>query len=248
MKCKNCGHEHDGAYGSGMFCSKHCRFSYMAKQVKNRCVSRPHKPKKPEIWKCCHCGLGFDTRRLLIEHKHKEHPHIKQQAWNKGLTKETNPSLQRAAERLIGRYKRGEIIPSFKGKHHSEESKRKIKQRALESCYQRVCKKTEPYVCVDGSIVNLDSSYERKVAKILDENRIQWIRPEPLPWIDNNGVQHHYFPDFYIPHKNLYLDPKNEYCFVAQAEKISCVMKQYNNVMFLHESDLTKEHILSLVV
>ena len=36
MKCENCGEEHDGSYGSGRFCSLHCRKSYIAKKVKNR--------------------------------------------------------------------------------------------------------------------------------------------------------------------------------------------------------------------
>ena len=33
MKCENCGNEHDGSYGSGRFCSKHCRCSFNAKKV-----------------------------------------------------------------------------------------------------------------------------------------------------------------------------------------------------------------------
>ena len=31
MKCENCGNEHDGSYGSGRFCSKHCSQSFLAK-------------------------------------------------------------------------------------------------------------------------------------------------------------------------------------------------------------------------
>ena len=36
MECENCHKEHDGSYGSGRFCSLHCRKSYIAKKVKNR--------------------------------------------------------------------------------------------------------------------------------------------------------------------------------------------------------------------
>ena len=213
-------------------------------------IKRPGKKPAPfGTWKCRFCGKVFVTKHLLYYHYHQFHEEeLKRRAWNKGLTEETDNRVKRGSEhRRIG-LASGRIIPSFTGKHHSEITREKMRKSALKSPHQRICKKTEPYTCIDGSVVNLDSSYERIVARILDDNEIAWIRPEPLPWIDNNGVQHHYFPDFYIPHKNLYLDPKNEYCFVAQAEKISCVMKQYNNVMFLHESDLTKEHILSLVV
>ena len=34
MKCENCGEEHDGSYGSGRFCSKHCKCSFNAKKCK----------------------------------------------------------------------------------------------------------------------------------------------------------------------------------------------------------------------
>ena len=33
MKCENCNREHDGSYGSGRFCSDHCRRVYSGKRV-----------------------------------------------------------------------------------------------------------------------------------------------------------------------------------------------------------------------
>lgn len=33
MKCENCNKEHDGKYGSGRFCCKHCAKSYSSKQI-----------------------------------------------------------------------------------------------------------------------------------------------------------------------------------------------------------------------
>lgn len=136
--------------------------------------------------------------------------------------------------------------PWLKGKKHTEESKKKMSEACLKSNHQRVCKETLPYICVDGSIVNLDSSYERKVAQILDQNQIRWIRPSPLKWISKDGKVHNYFPDFYLIDYNLYLDPKNEYCFKAQNEKIEFIVEHYSNVIFLHEQNLTKEFIMGL--
>lgn len=46
--------------------------------------------------------------------------------WNKGLTKETSSSVARGAETFKARVKTGEIIPGFKNKHHSTESRLKI--------------------------------------------------------------------------------------------------------------------------
>ena len=31
--CENCGNEHDGSYGSGRFCSAHCRRVWIGKQA-----------------------------------------------------------------------------------------------------------------------------------------------------------------------------------------------------------------------
>ena len=57
--------------------------------------------------------------------------------------------------------------------------------------------------------ITLDSSWELELAKRLDDLNIKWNRPDPLKWKDSNGLEHNYFPDFYLVDHNLYLDPKN---------------------------------------
>ena len=47
-------------------------------------------------------------------------------AWNKGLTKETDPRLEQAGKTYSARCKSGEIIPSQKGKPLSEEHKNNV--------------------------------------------------------------------------------------------------------------------------
>lgn len=74
-----------------------------------------------------------------------------------------------------------------------------------------------------------DSGYEVKIAKWLDSNNIKWFKVyEPILWMDIKGKQHKYFPDFYLPDYNLYLDPKNPYCIKQQKEKLDCVSKMIN--------------------
>ena len=77
-----------------------------------------------------------------------------------------------------------------------------------------------------GKVVFLQSSYEVKVAEILDKYNIKWGRPEPLDWTDNFGESHLYYPDFYLPGYNLYLDPKNDFLIKEHSEKISLVKEQ----------------------
>ena len=47
-------------------------------------------------------------------------------SWNKGLTKETNKSVKKSGETYHKKVQSGEIIPSFLGKQHKEETKKKI--------------------------------------------------------------------------------------------------------------------------
>lgn len=95
------------------------------------------------------------------------------------------------------------------------------------------------YKMKDGSEVYLQSSYEVRVAESLDENNIAWIRPEPLLWIDKNNVEHRYYPDFYLPEYNIYLDPKNSYLFIKDKDKIERTSKQNNvRIFMLQEYEL----------
>lgn len=114
------------------------------------------------------------------------------------------------------------------GKKHSDESKKIISEKARASKHRRLRKGMVEY---NG--VMLDSSWELELAKRLDYLGIEWIRPEPIEWIDNSGKRRNYFPDFYLPKLDLYLDPKNPAAFNAQKEKIECLQKQIKNLKFL---------------
>lgn len=75
--------------------------------------------------------------------------------------------------------------------------------------------------------VYLDSSWEIKVAEYLDSRNINWIRPNPIPY-DLNGRSRKYYPDFYLPEYDLYLDPKNPYRMSKDKEKLEQVAKKIN--------------------
>ena len=168
--------------------------------------------------------------------------------WNKGLTVKTDSRVAAGHQKVIDKYASGELKGSWCGRRHTEEMKKHLSEMALKSPHQRICKKTLPYTKTDGTIVNLDSSYERILAEWLDKHNIEWIRPEPLIWKDSKGITHHYFPDFYLPVKNVYIDPKNEYCFKAQSEKVSYIKEHYDNVIFLHDNELTNEYLSKLLL
>ena len=87
--------------------------------------------------------------------------------------------------------------------------------------------------------LKLDSKWELKLAQYLDECGIDWIQPTPITWIDIDNKPHRYYPDFYIPMYDLYLDPKNDFVITLQKEKLDIVSKQIN-LHYGHVDDLIK--------
>lgn len=67
---------------------------------------------------------------------------------------------------------------------------------------------------------SFDSKWEILVAKDLDKNKIRWIRPQGLTYVNENKKTKKYVPDFYLPDYDVYLDPKNQYVRKIQKEKL----------------------------
>lgn len=93
------------------------------------------------------------------------------------------------------------------------------------------------YITKNGEVVKLQSSYEIKVAKSLDENNINWIRPNAFKWKDSKEIEHRYYPDFYLIDYDVYLDPKNDYLVIKDKEKIERVSKQNNIYIIVLNKD-----------
>lgn len=56
----------------------------------------------------------------------------------------------------------------------------------------------------------MDSSWEIKLAKLLDEHNIKWDRNTvyKFPYIDMNGKNRNYYPDFYLTDYDLFVEVK----------------------------------------
>lgn len=103
--------------------------------------------------------------------------------------------------------------------------------------YQNGSRKTIKYINVLNKIVYLESSWELKIAILLDNLKIIWERPKPLKWFDEHLKEHLYYSDFYLPDYNIYLDPKNEYCIKKDKYKIEYFKNKitliYGNVEYI---------------
>ena len=93
-----------------------------------------------EEYKCPYCGklrkkkgIRFHVWKHTNEGK-KFNPFAKikkMHIWNKGFTKENNNSIKHISESLKQGYLSGELIPSFKNKKHSNETKNNISNKMI---------------------------------------------------------------------------------------------------------------------
>lgn len=149
------------------------------------------------------------------------------------------------AAHAAGKYDAANAAQKGKAGHkHTDESKEKIREKALASPHRRLVRSIRSYTKKDGSTVMLDSSWEEILAKRLDELNINWIRPNPIKWVDMLGKNRNYFPDFYLTDFDLYLDPKNRYACKVQADKITCLTAQVKNLIILTTDEQCKNFTL----
>ena len=110
---------------------------------------------------------------------------------------------------------------------------------ALNRTYRNGSRKTIKY-----KNVILESGWELKIAKWLDKHNVNWIRPNPIEWVDNSGNTHLYYPDFLLTDYDLYLDPKNPYCMALDREKMKIVENKVN--ILYGNVDMIIEHLTNL--
>lgn len=92
----------------------------------------------------------------------------------------------------------------------------------------------------------MDSFWEVRVASSLDEHGVRWERPrEGFVWNDSGNK---YYPDFFLPDYDVYLDPKNAYLRGVHAEKISSAERRNGiRVLVLTEEQLDWKTIAQMV-
>ena len=256
-KCKYCGNDISYDKRHNDCCCRECSYKLRGEMISNN--NKIINNKLCENLFCQYCNKQFKSLNSLKQHEiyckenpnHKESPFVKynknrESVWNKGLTKETDQRVAKAAKTLNDKLASGEIV--FKGTPHTEEFKKmasiNAKKNKLGGWH------SSQHIIYNG--IRLDSSFELHVAKSLDENNIKWIRPTYFIWIDKDGKDHRYYPDFYLPEYDVYLDPKNDWLItninskfgITDTEKIHMVEKQNNiKIFILNKNELDWEII-----
>jgi len=208
---------------------------------------------------CIYCGKYCKNKNSLAQHECRcpDNPdRIKSGGWNKGLTKGTDQRLHKLSDSVKQAHKSGkwDNVKWLNNSHpHSVETKQHLREVAIE---RGLGGYTKHIHSIDYNGVSLDSSWELLVAKDLDLHNINWVRPKRISYIDNKNKMHYYYPDFYLPDYNIYLDPKNPYLLdndhsnmgYTDRQKLEWVMSQNNvKIIVLTARDLTWEKIKFLI-
>lgn len=186
--------------------------------------------------KWCHKN---PKRKLYIDKLHEVRENITEDSKEKAIAKikiaHSNGAYKDAgAKSYVTKKNNGSL-------GHSEISKQKLREKALASPHRRLRRGMIEY-----KGIMLDSSWELALAVRLDDTGIKWIRPDPIPWTDEQGITHNYFPDFYLPEYDLYLDPKNPQAIKVQTKKLERLLTQYNNIIILLTKKECEEYTPSL--
>lgn len=115
-----------------------------------------------------------------------------------------------------------------KGHPHSEETKRKLSEKARSNPYRRLMRHTQSY---NGILY--DSSWEVELAKRLESLNETFERPKtPIKYIGEDEKEHNYFPDFYLPNRKVFVEIKNPYLFENDS-KVQILKAKRNDIIWL---------------
>ena len=250
MVCENCGKPIDGSYGSGRFCSKSCKCAFNAK--KNHWSKN-----ETREWKCECCGLVFPTRRKLKEHQHEtnhllDNKHMVAKSENPicpfcGEKHETKQGMK-LHQRLCKKNPNRDIelvnklseIQKISG--NKKETKLKHSLSAIKNNFWKY-RAENPilYESKFNGTIKLDSEWELIVAKRLDELNLNWYKPRiRIPYIDNQGYEKGYFPDFYVEDYKCFIEVKAPYIAKRQNKngKIDYLKSHYNFIFWIEDEGL----------
>ena len=115
----------------------------------------------------------------------------------------------------------------YKGHPCSNEVRERISEKQRNNSYRRIMRHTQEY---NGTLY--DSSWEVDFAKRLDSLGVSYERPKiPIPYIGVDGLQHNYFPDFWIPEIQKFVEIKNSYLF-ENDPKVK-ILRQRDDIIWL---------------
>lgn len=188
------------------------------------------KVEKKTHWVCEVCSKEFSSSQGCAGHKSRSH----------------NPEQQRRAGAKGNERKRQMEAEGHKFTFNMPES---AKEKLSIIACERLAKHSKYTKNVEYKFgVILESSFEVRVAEILDKLGVIWERVRQGYAWDDNGKKRRYIPDFYLPKQNIFLDPKNDFLIKKDKRKIESAMEMNNMKVVVLSNDLINEEFIELLV
>lgn len=99
------------------------------------------------------------------------------------------------------------------------------------------------YIHSSGQSYKVQGKYELAFIKYLDEQKLTFeCHKGKIPYISDDGLTHHYHPDFFVYEWNSYVDPKATHWYKKQYRKFELLSQQHPTlkISILTEIDLRK--------
>lgn len=263
VKCKYCGKEFDNPQKLGGHVT-HCKMNPNYDKNKLNCnnfikVNNRKKVNNKKldttIYYCQYCGKECKNKNSLTQHeiRCKENPNKKivsnfikyNESIRNGIRKGSNQFIKAKQLGLpipkVSEETKNKQAQYWLGKHHSQETKEKIKSSVCNNIKNDNWHNqfTIP-TYYNGNLY--DSTWEIEFAKYLERKQILFIRNNSISfdyiW---EGNAHKYFPDFYLPEYDLYIEIKGIYF-----DRDICKWEQFPYKLDIYDSkDLYELGILS---
>ena len=202
MKCEQCGCEHDGSYGSGRFCSDHCKRVWCGISASRKPTHKPNMHIKKRLpygtWTCKKCGKVFAKKTDLKKHNHDIHNPLSGKynkggvAWNRGKTKETDERVAIVSKTIKERYESGVIVSHMKGKKVCQTTRLKISDSM-----KKAIKEGRAAGWMSRKIMSYPETFWSKVLK---ESKIEYKANFPVSLKSlGEASRKSYFLDFLLP-------------------------------------------------
>lgn len=212
-------------------------------------------------YKCRFCGSIRKNDNSLRNHERlcKENPNRQLSGFvlynHSNKHKRTNQYIKAKQlglpKPVVSEETRRKLSEHAKGRKHTEEYKKKMSELAKKNGFGGW--HTSRSIEYNG--IKLDSTYEVTFAKDLDNNNIKWERPKPFLY-KLNGIEHRYYPDFFLPDYNVFVDTKNDYLIhrvnpkfgITDVEKIHLVEQQNNIKIYILDKNNLSWSSLNLLL
>lgn len=240
---------------TNFYCSHKCLVNSFKSRVQKIIVECPECNKKFQT------GVFKNSKRKFCSKKCANKNASKYIDYNKvsqGLKKfyKNNPYKKKYTESPKKIYYKDCVICKCKFELRYKKHSRKT---CSEICYRKLISKNSRNNLNCGGSTNykkfqykgiwMDSSWEVELAQWMDKHNIKWIRDKKINfiWADKENKNHYYFPDFYLPDFDIYLDPKNKFLQRKDKFKLMQVKQYYNINLVSGELDFIKNFLKKVI-